>query len=451
MENEDLDPRIQIELENLNNATDEINKLEIELEEANSTFRILLNDSTRRLKEKAKKYGSAIDKSRPFYEALEKAKVAQIECQKAAVKYQRANEIHSVTKETIKLAEQRFMSNSHEWKFDLAWQEMINHHIEKVMEAEKQKADSIAEHQLKTSLFHAAESRVQQIEQKFRSAIHKSRPYFEEKQICQDQLQTQKERIEQIQGMLQRAKSNYAISLKNLEMISESIHKKRGTLGSSPPPGTREPGVGAESEEIPGSPLQRVIQEASTSGSSKMPSSIASSTTNILNNYNQELDNCDLRSLDSHSLAVSEFEKEDEDGKGDEESENFDEDNMEALRLKVKSLAVRPIEGGDGAQQKQVWENELNATVDKLDHLMMMREYSRKQDAFKDTPDGHDYTDSSQTLPRNNKMLKRLNDQLPLANVASQFMPVSTSQIPIRTNLSCDNLVINTERKLSLQ
>jgi hypothetical protein len=451
MENEDLDPRIQIELENLNNSTDEINKLEIELEEANSTFRILLNDSTRRLKEKAKKYGSAIDKSRPFYEALEKAKIAQIECQKAAVKYQRANEIHSVTKETIKLAEQRFMSNSHEWKFDLAWQEMINHHIEKVMEAEKQKADSIADHQLKTSLFHAAEARVQAIEQKFRSAIQKSRPYFEEKQICQDQLQTQKERIEQIQGMLQKAKSNYAIALKNLEMISESIHKMRGDLGSSPPPGMREPGVGAESEESSSGPYQRPIHEVSSTGSMKMPSSIASSTTNILNNFNQELDNCELRSLDSHSLAVSE--KEDEDAKETEESENFDdEENVEALRLKVKSLAVRPIEGGDGEQQKQIWENELNATVDKLDHLMMMHEYSRKQDPYLSLPDtpAKRSTETSQTLPRN-KTLKRLNEQLPLANVASQFLPVSTSQIPIRTNLSCDNLVINTERKLSLQ
>lgn len=31
-ENTELDPRIQIELENLNTATDDINKLEIELE-----------------------------------------------------------------------------------------------------------------------------------------------------------------------------------------------------------------------------------------------------------------------------------------------------------------------------------------------------------------------------------------------------------------------------------
>lgn len=117
----------------MNSCTDDINKLEIELEvrtrryygaraftiaicmrrskksisdpnrfflnfsfhadnqEANATFRILLNESTRRLKVSAKKLGSSIEKSRPYHEALEKARIAQIECQRAAAKFQRAN------------------------------------------------------------------------------------------------------------------------------------------------------------------------------------------------------------------------------------------------------------------------------------------------------------------------------------------------------------------------
>jgi len=34
--------------------------------------------------------------------------------------------IHKAAKETIALAEQRFLSQKHEWKFDNAWQEMLN-------------------------------------------------------------------------------------------------------------------------------------------------------------------------------------------------------------------------------------------------------------------------------------------------------------------------------------
>lgn len=54
-----------------------------------------MNESTRRLKLSSKKLGSCIDKARPYYEALEKAREAQIECQKAAVKFQRANGMFS--------------------------------------------------------------------------------------------------------------------------------------------------------------------------------------------------------------------------------------------------------------------------------------------------------------------------------------------------------------------
>lgn len=60
-------------------------------QEANSTFRILLNESTRRLKLLSKKLGSSIEKSRPYYDSLDKARAAQVECQLAAAKFRRAN------------------------------------------------------------------------------------------------------------------------------------------------------------------------------------------------------------------------------------------------------------------------------------------------------------------------------------------------------------------------
>lgn len=52
---------------------------------------MLLNESTRRLKVLSKKLGSSIERARPYYDALEVARNSQIECQKAAVLFQRAN------------------------------------------------------------------------------------------------------------------------------------------------------------------------------------------------------------------------------------------------------------------------------------------------------------------------------------------------------------------------
>lgn len=43
-------------------------------------------------------------------------------------------EIHQAAKETVALAEQRFLSKQHEWQFDNAWQEMLNHATIKVIQ-----------------------------------------------------------------------------------------------------------------------------------------------------------------------------------------------------------------------------------------------------------------------------------------------------------------------------
>ncbi|XP_055383413.1 SH3 domain-binding protein 5 homolog [Condylostylus longicornis] len=411
----DLDPRIQVELENLNTATDEINKLEIELEEANTTFNILMNESTRRLKLLIKKLGNCIEKARPYYDALEKSREAQIECQAAAVKFQRANENHAAAKETVALAEQRFMSNSHEWQFDNAWQEMLNHATQKVMDAEIKKAECHAEHQRKAQIFNAIEMKVQQLEERYRRSIQKSRPYFEEKQICKDQLQTQKNRILELKVQVAAAKQTYSTALRKLEQISEEIHKQRGDIVLSgspsnypnglpvnrpPPPGPREPGVGAElsldfnldldkcgssdggssngggdNDDLPSmTDSEYSIQTNSSNHNNSLSGvSITTTTATIITNeqhlYNNNNNNNNNNNSNINSNNI----------KNDLESTDDNNDNVidleEKLRQKVKTLAVRPVEGGDGCQQQQDnWEMELNATVDKLDHLMMMKE-----------------------------------------------------------------------------
>lgn len=245
---------------------------------------------------------------------------------------------------------------------------------------------------------------MQQIEERQRRNIQKSRPYFEEKQLCQEQLETQKERIHELEIQIKSTKASYAMSLKNLEKISEDIHRTRGTdLGIAPPGAKlppREPGVGATDDddfEDPGSNGTIKIG-CNTSNLKNMP------IADIMNQMENE-NSLDTTSLDTNSIFSED--KDDEDyaqsltdtssmkrgnlanGTGcnssitpnsrnesnDELLSEFDnhELDLEELRQKVKILAVRPVEGGDG-KTKDCWESELNETVNKLDRLMMLQE-----------------------------------------------------------------------------
>lgn len=245
-DSDELDPRVQDELESLNVCTDEINRLEIQLDEANAQFRSALSDSTQRLKNLSSKLGKCIEQARPYYEAVEMAKKAQLECQKAAVQFQRAASLHATAKHTIAIAEQKFLNKQGEWQFDSAWQEMLNHATAKVMEADQQRMKSELEHRQRADFFARAEHTVKTLEQKLKSAITKSKPYFETKDIFQRELQILKERVQGLQKAVVEAKKRYTQALRNLEVISEQIHQKRKLRTMQP----REPGVGAEKLEL---------------------------------------------------------------------------------------------------------------------------------------------------------------------------------------------------------
>lgn len=224
-----------------------------------------------------------------------------------------------------------------------------------VMEAENQKAESGREHQRRATIFKTAEDCVKQLEGRLQKSILKSRPYFDEKALCQSQLNTQKERIEAIKRDIVKAKTCYAQTLKQLEQISNEIHMKRGSVTEEILRGPREPGVGAE--------LVPCHDETSNRNHMSLP------------DFDLELEKCELRSCDSIgtiSSAVSE--------KDDRECIYEDLDD---LKVKFKELATRPMNGGEGESMDGVWESELKDTVEKMDHMMLLQECAQELDHYK--------------------------------------------------------------------
>ncbi|KAF6018585.1 SH3BP5 [Bugula neritina] len=239
-----LDPRIQVELECMNNATNEINKLEKELDEARARFRQTLSDSSSTLNSLLKKHKKSIEKSKTYYHKLGLAKKTQGEAQRAVVQFRRASSFYKAAKETISLAEQRLDDEG--VQFDEAWQEMLNHSTIKMMDAEKEKVRSELEHHRKSQAYQELEKQVHKLGRSHKRSIATAKPYYDLKTQLELQLQQQKQNVEDLQQAVGVAKNNYRHAMSNLEKISEEIHEMR-KLPILPP---REPGVGCDSEEL---------------------------------------------------------------------------------------------------------------------------------------------------------------------------------------------------------
>ncbi|XP_017746589.1 SH3 domain-binding protein 5-like isoform X1 [Rhinopithecus roxellana] len=272
-EEEELDPRIQEELEHLNQASEEINQVELQLDEARTTYRRILQESARKLNTQGSHLGSCIEKARPYYEARRLAKEAQQETQKAALRYERAVSMHNAAREMVFVAEQGVMADKN--RLDPTWQEMLNHAtckgivqvgslgqmpeteawvpaqwcvpLGQVNEAEEERLRGEREHQRVTRLCQQAEARVQALQKTLRRAIGKSRPYFELKAQFSQILEEHKAKVTELEQQVAQAKTRYSVALRNLEQISEQIHaRRRGGLPPHPLGPRRSSPVGAE-------------------------------------------------------------------------------------------------------------------------------------------------------------------------------------------------------------
>ncbi|KAI1886100.1 hypothetical protein AGOR_G00210540 [Albula goreensis] len=223
---EELDPRIQEELEHLNEASEEINRLELQLDDARSGYRKILTESARKLNAQGSQLGTCIEKARPYYEARRLAKEAQQETQKAALSYERAVSMHTAAREMVYVAEQGLLADRN--TLDPTWQEMLNHATAKVNEAEEERLRSEREHQRVTQLCQDAEARVQTLQKALKRVIIKSKPYFELKAQFNYILEEHKSKVVQLEERVAKVKTRYSVALRNLEQISEQIHAQRG-------------------------------------------------------------------------------------------------------------------------------------------------------------------------------------------------------------------------------
>ncbi|TSK16116.1 SH3 domain-binding protein 5 [Bagarius yarrelli] len=249
-EEEEVDPRVQGELEKLNKSTDDINRCETELEDARQSFRSVLVEATLKLDELLKKIGKAVEDSKPYWEARRLARQAQLEAQRTTQDFQRATEVLRAAKETIALAEQRLLEEDKR-HFDSAWQEMLNHATQRVMEAEQTKSCSELLHKETAARYSAAMTHMKQLEKKLKRTISKS------KQSPNSPAVALRCRQSEVLGTkLTYSKAEYKKALKNLELISDEIHERRRSIGM------RERGVGSESGGATGDDITNFKMES---------------------------------------------------------------------------------------------------------------------------------------------------------------------------------------------
>ncbi|EAA06881.5 AGAP000726-PA [Anopheles gambiae str. PEST] len=219
-----VDPRVQIELEKLNEATDNINKYEVDLDEAKNEFRELLRESAEKIKAVAKKVGNSIDAAKPYYEARLYASQLAKETQQCALNFDKAKSVHAAAKEMVYLAEQGLGEKS---TLDTACQEMLTHATTRVNESQNECTEMRNVLKISELKLEVANNRVCKLHSQLKGAIRASRPYYELRANYNAVLLEQKQKVVELETKVAESKLRYNEALSNLERISEEIHRQR--------------------------------------------------------------------------------------------------------------------------------------------------------------------------------------------------------------------------------
>ncbi|CAD5229776.1 unnamed protein product [Bursaphelenchus okinawaensis] len=216
--------RVHEELEKLNIATDVINKLELQLDREREKFKELHSQWSKESADIKKKYDSSIKKSRPYYESVAEERKLREQAQQAAMQFERANSMLQVAKQQVKLTQD---SLTRQQIIEPECLEVLNHHIQRVNEAESERLEAEEMHRCLSHRLIEVTQRVKQLGKDNARAIKKTRHYFDLHMDFRKRLDQQKQKISCLEAEVKQKKRDYTSSLRNLEQISDSIHEER--------------------------------------------------------------------------------------------------------------------------------------------------------------------------------------------------------------------------------
>eukprot|EP00106_Octopus_bimaculoides_P021573 XP_014789015.1 PREDICTED: SH3 domain-binding protein 5-like [Octopus bimaculoides] len=311
-----LNCRVKIELNRLNESSEEINKLENDLDKARSNYQNILSNRTHELDQLSAHIRKSISLSRAYYEKKEISKCVQEETLRAARHFQTANSIYQAAKETILLAEEKLLQENsdecHTSELSSSTQEALNHAIIRLMEAEREKRKREEEHHRTASICSELEVTIKKYERLYTKAIAKSslKPSSSSSSSTTGlifprfvSLQVQKNKVDCLQANLQQMKAVYSEALRNLERISEEVHKRRKLREFLYLP--REPGVGSEHNERHNS---TEFETEAKLRSSSLSTTINDDKDTDANNNKEKIDNnrsCDKENHNNNNNSTS--------------------------------------------------------------------------------------------------------------------------------------------------
>lgn len=227
-EHEELDPRVQTQLEELNSSMQLVNECERELASARSELKRLRTEWNTYTSRMLRRHRGAIKAATPYFHQQSVAddlKAKMVECNS---EYKAAKEAHDAARHELSLLENGFRradaGNTEEIEATI---EELSNASDAVTNAENRKRAAYDRHERCAELASKAQAEVERLRKHNRNAIEKARPFFDAKTQAEREVQQQSKHVDALKQQLSNEKERYNAAMRALEQISAEVHEQR--------------------------------------------------------------------------------------------------------------------------------------------------------------------------------------------------------------------------------
>eukprot|EP00055_Hartaetosiga_balthica_P012946 m.64500 g.64500 ORF g.64500 m.64500 type:complete len:633 (+) comp8116_c2_seq1:112-2010(+) len=224
-DHEEVDPRVEGLLEEMNQASDDINLFEVKYDEVKRAFEETLKKLEHELGKTAKKFGKkTVEKAKHYHIAMARARRALLDTKKSARQFETYLGKYNVVKEELRSVERKAEELG---RIDEEMQEMLNKLTAKMMRASELKRKAEKVHINCTQLFAKRDEERQKLATRFKKSIEKTRPYFKAKVGYDHIINGLRVQLNECAALTKEAKRRSGAALNELSRISEEIHMRR--------------------------------------------------------------------------------------------------------------------------------------------------------------------------------------------------------------------------------
>jgi len=232
---EELTREVPDLLDTMNRSSSEVNELESQASTAQERYKKLLEQWSRQFEELRLQHGSAIERVKPYFDAIQVLHNASQRVQNAVREFSAASSQHTQSKRDLRTIEEQLAYGAHRVQLDGCQQDGLSRATVRVLKCQQERDRRETDYARALREYQEAQEKLEVLRSQIGYlTIKRTMPCFKQLQSHHHTLAAEQRMINGLMERAKTAKASYHSTLRELDRINNAVHTARQLHSSKP-------------------------------------------------------------------------------------------------------------------------------------------------------------------------------------------------------------------------